>query len=124
MDAPSSEDLKKQFTLFYAQRYRDQNNYVIWAEARLHAMRDLEFRHRMNAMCLEKRDMIAYFIEQFCKRLNVQLPSSFADHALAILALMDGVLYFSIAMPNELPEASAEAVLSNIFTRMFFSTSI
>jgi hypothetical protein len=54
----------------------------------------------------------------------VQLPGASADHALAILALMDGVLYFSIAMPNELPEASAEAVLINIFTRMFFSTSI
>ena len=87
-------------------------------------MRDVAFRQRINAMCLEKRDTIVYFIEQFCEHLNVQLPGASADHALAILALMDGVLYFSIAMPNELPEASAEAVLINIFTRMFFSTSI
>ena len=124
LDAPSGEDLKKQLTLFYAQRYRDHNNYVIWAEARLYAVRDVEFRQRINAMCLEKRDTIACFIEQFCKRLDVQLPGPSADHALAVLALMDGVLYFSIAMPYELPEASAEAVLSNIFTRMFFGTSI
>lgn len=110
--------------MFYAQRYRDQNNYVIWAEARLHAMRDLEFRHRMNATCLEKRDTIVYFIEQFCEHLNVQLPGACSDHALAVLALIDGILYFSIAMPNELPEASAEAVLSNIFTSMFVSTPI
>jgi AcrR family transcriptional regulator len=117
----SSEDLQKHLALFYAQCYRDDNNYVIWAEARLHAMRDAKFRQRMNALCLEKRDMIAYFIEQFCKRLNTQLPGPAADYALATIALMDGMLYFNIIMPNELPDASAEAVLSNIFTRTFFS---
>ncbi|MBE1159220.1 TetR/AcrR family transcriptional regulator [Dyella acidiphila] len=119
----SSEDLQQQLALFYAQCYRDDNNYVIWAEARLHAMRDAKFRQRMNALCLEKRDMIAYFIEQFCQRLNTQLPGPAADYALATIALMDGMLYFNIIMPNELPDASAEAVLTNIFTRTFFSPS-
>ena len=28
----------------------------------------------------------------------------------------DGILYFNLTMPNELPNASAEAVLCNIFT--------
>ncbi|WWL67673.1 TetR family transcriptional regulator [Burkholderia pseudomallei] len=120
---PSSETLQKQLTLLYAQCYRDNNNYVIWAEARLHAMRDATFRQRMNALCLEKRDMIAYFIEQYCKRLNIQVPGSFADHAFTTIALMDGLLYFNITMPNELPNASAEAILSNGFTRMFFHPS-
>ncbi|TDN69229.1 TetR family transcriptional regulator [Paraburkholderia sp. BL10I2N1] len=119
--APSSEELQKQLTLLYAQRYRDENNYVIWAEARLHAMRDDRFRQRMTALCLEKRDMIASFIEQFRKCVNVQLPGPCADYALAAIALMDGILYFNMTMPNELPNASAEAVLSNIFSRMFSS---
>jgi AcrR family transcriptional regulator len=99
--AASTEGVHKQLTSLYAQCYRDDNHYVIWAEARLHAMRNAKFRERMNALCLEKRDLIASFIEQFCKRANVQLPSSSAHHALATIALLDGVLYFAMTMPDE-----------------------
>jgi AcrR family transcriptional regulator len=120
LDAASTEDVRKQFTALYAQCYRDGNQYVIWAEARLHAMRDTKFRERMNALCLERRDLIASFIEKLGRRANVQLPSSPAHQALATIALLDGLLYFTMTMPNELPNASAEAVLSNVFMRMFF----
>ncbi|MPW23548.1 TetR family transcriptional regulator [Paraburkholderia sp. CNPSo 3157] len=123
LDAASTEDVHKQLISLYAQCYRDDNHYVIWAEARLHAMRDAKFRERINALCLEKRDLIASFIEQFSKRVNVQLSGSPAHHALATIALLDGVLYFAMTMPNELPEASAEAVLSNIFMRMIECSS-
>ncbi|MGF6441289.1 TetR/AcrR family transcriptional regulator [Paraburkholderia youngii] len=119
----SSQDLRKQLTLLYAQRYRDDNNYVMWAEARLHAMRDAKFRQQINVLWLEKRDMIASFIEQFCKHVNIQVPGACAARALATIALMDDVLYFTITMPNELSKTSAEAVVSNILTRMFASPS-
>ncbi|WP_429579171.1 TetR/AcrR family transcriptional regulator [Paraburkholderia youngii] len=119
----SSQDLRKQLTLLYAQRYRDDNNYVMWAEARLHAMRDAKFRQQMNVLWLEKREMIASFIEQFCKHVNMQVPGACAAQALATIALMDDVVYFTIAMPNELSKTSAEAVVSNILTRMFTSSS-
>ncbi|WP_262420074.1 TetR/AcrR family transcriptional regulator [Paraburkholderia sp. 31.1] len=122
--APSSENLQVQLTLLYAQCYRDDNNYIIWAEARLHAMRDAEFRQHVNALCLQKRDMIAYFIEQLCKRLNIQLPGPFADHALAVIALIDGILYFNMMMPNDLSNASAEAILSNVLTKMFCNAPV
>ncbi|RDK01507.1 TetR family transcriptional regulator [Paraburkholderia lacunae] len=121
--APSSEEPQKQLTLLYARCYRDDNHYVIWAEARLHAMRDEKFRQRVNVLWLEKRDMVASIIEQFCKRANMQLRGPCADHALAAIALMDGVLYYNMTMPNELPNASAEAVLCNIFTRVIFRPS-
>lgn len=119
----SVEDLQKQLTLFYAQCYRDDSNYVMWAEARLHALRDAKFRQRMNASCLEKRDMIAYFIEQFCKRMKLSLPGPAADYALATIALMDGMIYFNMTMPNELPDAAAEAVLGTIFGKVFFGAA-
>jgi len=118
----SVEDLQKQLTAFYAQCYRDDNNYVVWAEARLHAMRDAKFRQRMNALCLEKRDTIAYFIEQFCQRMKLSPPGPAADYALATMALMDGMLYFNIIMPNELPDAAATSVLSTMFSSTFFGT--
>ncbi|MEX3791111.1 TetR/AcrR family transcriptional regulator [Paraburkholderia sp. BR14374] len=119
----SNQDLRKQLTLLYAQRYRDDNNYVMWAEARLHAMRDAKFRQQMNVLWLEKREMIASFIERFCKHVNMQVPGACAAQALATIALMDDVLYFTITMPNELSKTSAEAVVSNILTRMFTSSS-
>lgn len=119
----SSEDLQKQLAFLYVQSYRDDSNYAIWAEARLYAMRDTKFRQRMNAMSLEKRDKIAYFIQQFSKRLNMQLPGSTADYALAAISLMDGLRHYNNVMPNELPDASAEAVFTIFFTRVFFSPS-
>lgn len=37
---------------------------------------------------------------------------------------MDGILYFNMTMPNELPTASAEAVLCNVFAEIRFETAI
>lgn len=116
----SDEALQKQLAQFYGQCYRDHNSYVLWAEARLHAVRDAKFRQRMNTLCLEKRDMIAYFIAQFCQRMKKPPPAAEADLALAMMALIDGMLYFNMSMPNEMPEASTASVLSVIFSATFF----
>ncbi|EEA04093.1 transcriptional regulator, TetR family [Burkholderia sp. H160] len=117
--APSGEDLQKQLDLLCAQCYRDDDSYMIWAEARLHAMRDADFRQRMNTLYLEKRDVIAHLIEQICKRLNIQLPELSADRALATIAVMDGLFYFKMTMPNVLPSASAGAAICRVITGMF-----
>jgi AcrR family transcriptional regulator len=124
LDASFSEDLQKQFALLYARCYRDHSHYIIWAEARLHAMRDAAFRQCVNGLYVKKREMIACFFERFCKGINVQLPGSCADHALVLIALMDGILYFDATMPSELPSASAEVVLREIFMRMFFGSRL
>ena len=118
----SGEDLQQQLALFYSQCYGDNTSYVLWAEARLHSVRDAKFRQRLNALCLEKRDVIAYFITQFCKRMDMPLPASAADLALAMMGLIDGVKYFNISMPGEMPDAAAESVLSKIFSATFFSS--
>lgn len=118
----SREDLQEQLALFYGQCYRDNTSYVLWAEARLHAVRDAKFRQRLNALCLEKRDMIAYFITQFCERMGMKLPLPAPDLALGSMALIDGMLYFNMSMPTEMPDSSTAAVLSTMFTRTFFSS--
>jgi AcrR family transcriptional regulator len=119
----SNEELQQQLAQFYSQCYRDHTSYVLWAEARLHAVRDAKFRHRLNALCLEKRDVIAFFITEFCKRMKTTLPAPAADLALAMMALIDGVLYFNLSMPNEMPDASVESALSTIFTATFFGSN-
>ena len=119
----SNDDLQKQLTQFYGQCYGDHTSYIVWAEARLHAVRDAKFRQRLNALCLEKRDVIAYFIAQFCERMGLPVPADAKNLALASMGLIDGVLYFNITMPNELPNAAAESVLSTIFNATFFSAT-
>ncbi|GLQ88063.1 TetR/AcrR family transcriptional regulator [Dyella flagellata] len=117
----SNEDLQKQLAQFYGQCYRDHNSYVLWAEARLHAVRDARFRQRMNTLCLEKRDMIASFITQFNQRMaQPPLPAPAPDLALAMMALIDGMLYFNMSMPGEMSDAATGSVLSTIFAATFF----
>ena len=119
----STEDLQKQLAQFYSQCYRDHTSYVLWAEARLHSVRDAKFRQRLNTLCLEKRDMIAYYITQFCRRMEKPLPAPAADLALAMMSLIDGMLYFNMSMPNEMSDASTGTVLSTIFTATFFGSN-
>jgi len=116
----SIEDTQRQLALFYGQCYRDDSNFALWAEARLHALRDAKFRARFNALCLEKRDVIAYFITQFCKMMDIAPPAPAADLAFSTMALIDGIRFFNACMPNDLPDDKAQAVLSAIFTATFF----
>jgi AcrR family transcriptional regulator len=120
----SHADLQQQLAQFYGQCYRDTNSYVLWAEARLHSVRDAKFRQRLNALCLEKRDMIAGFITQVGERMALPpLPVPPTDLALAMMALIDGMLYFNMSLPNEMPDASTSSVLSVIFNATFFGHS-
>lgn len=72
-------------------------------------MRDARFRQHVNALCLQKHEMVACFLEQLCKRLNIRLPGPFADQVLGVIALIDGILCFNMTMPNHLSDASVEA---------------
>jgi AcrR family transcriptional regulator len=105
----SIEDMQKQLAKFYVQAYCGDNSYVLWAEARLHAL------------LLEKRDMCAYFIEKFCDLMGKTLPAPAGDLAFGTMALIDGVRFFNDSMPNELPDHRAQQLLSAMFSATFFS---
>ena len=116
----SKKDLQIQLAAFYAQAYCGETSFALWAEARLCALRDPKFRLRLNALLLEKRDTIGYFIEQFCKALGKELSVPARDLAFGTMALIDGVRFFSACMPKELPEDNAQAMLGAIFAATFF----
>jgi AcrR family transcriptional regulator len=118
----SIEDMQKQLAKFYVQAYCGDNSYVLWAEARLHAMRDARFRARLSALLLEKRDMCAYFIEKFCDLMGKTLPAPAGDLAFGTMALIDGVRFFNDSMPSELPDHRAQQLLSAMFSATFFSS--
>jgi AcrR family transcriptional regulator len=117
----SKEDMQKQLALFYVQVYCGDTSFVLWAEARLQALRDAKFRARLSALLLEKRDVIAYFITQFCTVMKTTPPAPAGDLAFGMMALIDGVRFFNACLPKELPDATAEAVLSSIFSATFFN---
>ena len=116
----SREDMQRQLQMFYGQLYRGNISYVLWAEARLQALRDARFRARLSALLLEKRDMIAYFITQFGKVLQTEAPAPAGDLAFATMALIDGMRFYNACMPGELPEANVRAVLGAVFSATFF----
>jgi AcrR family transcriptional regulator len=116
----SREDMQRQLQMFYGQLYRGSISYVLWAEARLQALRDARFRARLSALLLEKRDMIAYFITQFGKVLETEAPAPAGDLAFATMALIDGMRFYNACMPGELPEANVRAVLGAVFSATFF----
>ncbi|HEY0295942.1 MAG TPA: TetR/AcrR family transcriptional regulator [Bordetella sp.] len=114
------EDLRQQLVQFYARCHGDAPSYVLWAEARLYAARDAKFRQRLNQLYLEKREVIAYFITQFCQKMGTAPPAPAEDLALGLIALADGVFYFNLSMPALLPDGAAQSLLSVFFTSTFF----
>lgn len=116
----SREAMQRQLQMFYSQLYRGNISYVLWAEARLQALRDARFRARLSALLLEKRNMIAYFITQFGQVLQTAAPAPAGDLAFATMALIDGMRFYNACMPGELPEANVQAVLGAVFSATFF----
>jgi len=116
----SPADTQRQLQRFYSQLYRGNLGYVLWAEARLQALRDARFRARLSALLLEKRDMIGYFITQFSESMQRPLPAPAGDLAFATMALIDGMRFYNACMPEELPDVRVQAVLGTVFSATFF----
>ena len=121
LDAPlSMADMQEQISQYYVQVYRDEKNFILWAEARLLALRDAKFRARLNAYCLEKRDDIAHIIEQFFKLRGIDPPAPPKDLAFGTMALIDGMRFFNETAPKELTDEAAQYTLGVIFSATFF----
>jgi AcrR family transcriptional regulator len=116
----SVEDIQRQLQMFYSQLYRGNISYVLWAEARLQALRDARFRARLSTLLLEKRDMIAYFIGQFSQLIGKPPLAPAGDLAFATMALIDGMRFYNACMPAVLPDANVQAALVAVFSATFF----
>ncbi|PXV61541.1 transcriptional regulator, TetR family [Dyella jiangningensis] len=121
LDAPQSlEAIEEQITQYYLRVYRDEKNFILWAEARVLALRDAKFRAKLNAYCLEKRDDIADVIERFYQMRGSKPPAPPKDLAFSTMALIDGMRFFNETIPKELPDEAAQNALGVIFTSTFF----
>jgi hypothetical protein len=58
-------------------------------------------------------DVIACFLTQFCKYMDIPTWLPPEQLALAMVALIDGVLNFNSCMPNEMSDISVQSALGN-----------
>ncbi len=96
----------------YGRMYRDNECFMNWTEARMLAARDARFRTKLNALLAEKRDQIAEFIDYFYKRAGVEAPVPTAALATGFMALMEGMKLSMLSSPNDVPDDTAESVLT------------
>lgn len=82
-----------------------------WTEARMLAARDGRFRHKLNALILEKRDYIAAFIQQFYERLGLPPTVPPSHLAMGLMSLLEGVKLFRLSSPQEMSAEAAESIL-------------
>jgi AcrR family transcriptional regulator len=104
--------LELQLKQFYSQMYLDNECFMNWTEAHMLAARDAKFRARLNALLLEKRDAIAAFIVQFCRRLGMPPPAPPEQMAMGFISLVQGVRLFRISIPQEMAAEAAESILA------------
>ncbi|WP_260426697.1 TetR/AcrR family transcriptional regulator [Burkholderia sp. Bp9142] len=113
-------DLSVQLAIVRVRCHRDRDSDILWAEARLHAMRDTPFRQHLDALCAERRALTARLIERWCERANTNSPMRCADYARAVIALVDGLCALNMTMPDALPDPMAEAMSGHFFTGLSF----
>lgn len=115
---PLGEDSRKQFASMFAQCYRDENHYIIWAEARLHAIRDAKFRQRVNVLYREKRNVFAQIVERLCQDIDVKRPGAHTGYALSAMALMHSIFYLILVTPNQKSKVRGDVVWSDFLANM------
>ncbi len=107
----SPEQLEQRVREMYAQLYRSNEGFMNWTEARMLAARDGRFRHKLNALILEKRDYIAAFIQQVYERLRLPPTVPPSHLAMGLMSLLEGVKLFRLSSPQEMSAEAAESIL-------------
>jgi AcrR family transcriptional regulator len=104
---------------FYGQLYRDNAHFLLWTEAKLHAVRNKPFRARLNALLREDRQMITGFIAEFFARTGFTSALDAKELAVGSMALVDGIKFLHLTDPGEVPDQTARRVLIGFFTALF-----
>ncbi|TGN95742.1 TetR/AcrR family transcriptional regulator [Burkholderia sp. USMB20] len=113
--AVPSGSIRQQFALLHACLYPNNVDYIVWAEARLQAIRDAQLRRRVNTMCVERHDIIVRFVDRLYDSCNTRVAISAADRALIVAAVMDVLPYFSLPTVDEMQNPFVEAILGAVF---------
>jgi len=111
-DALPLHEIQSQVKTLYSRLYRDNENFMTWAEARMLAARDVKFRAKLDALMSEKRDRIATFIAYFYRRAGVAAPFPPEFVAMGFMSLVEGVKLLMLSSPMGTTAEAAESTLA------------
>jgi AcrR family transcriptional regulator len=106
------DELQSGARALYSRMYRDNESFMIWAEARMLAVRNSRFRTKLNALIAEKRAQIAEFLRYFYRRVGVAPPMPAEDLAMGFISLAEGVKLYMMSSPAEMTPGTAESLLT------------
>ncbi|HZZ10590.1 MAG TPA: TetR/AcrR family transcriptional regulator [Paraburkholderia sp.] len=121
-NAASREEMEAAVLRYYSNLHRENQCFLLWAEAKLLAVRDGRFRPRFNAFIHEKLDQLNAYIREFSARVGTPMPFALSPEALAVglMGLCDGVQFFYAVDPANVSAELAETVLGGFFARVVF----
>ncbi|KAF1024716.1 MAG: HTH-type transcriptional repressor KstR2 [Burkholderia plantarii] len=109
------ETMQARALAFYSQFIRTNQAFMLWAEAKLQAVRDAKFRARYNAFMREKIENMAAIIEQFSAASGTPLLLPAEQLAVGLMGLCDGVQAIHQADPQFVSVDMTEATLGGFF---------
>lgn len=119
-ETATPEQMQARAVTFYSQFFREDDCFLLWAEAKLLATRDAKFRARFNAFSHEKREFLTAYIRMFSERMGTPLPLPAEVLALGLIGLCDGVHAARMSDPQHVTDDLVESVLAGFFSRVMF----
>jgi len=111
-DGMTFEQFRDRLRNLYSQQHHNDESQLNWAEARMLAARDTEFRTRLHEVDTEKRQDMIDLVEYVFGRAGGELPLPPAVMAMGFVSLIEGVTLTMLADPDDLTRNNAGAVLS------------
>jgi AcrR family transcriptional regulator len=118
--AASRDEMEARVLQYYSTLHRENKCFLLWAEAKLVAVRDGRFRLRFNAFMHEKLEQLSAYIREFSARAGTPMLMEPERLAIGMMGLCDGVQFFYTVDPQNVPTEMAEAVLAGFFARAVF----
>jgi AcrR family transcriptional regulator len=119
-DTATREEMEGRALTLYSRFFREDDCFLLWAEAKLLATRDAKFRVHFNAFSHEKREFLAGYIRLFSERVGAPLPLPAEVLALGLIGLCEGVHAFRLCDPQHVTDDLTEAVLAGFFAKVMF----
>ncbi|PRY01050.1 TetR/AcrR family transcriptional regulator [Paraburkholderia sp. BL25I1N1] len=119
-NAASREEMEERVLRYYSNLHRENKCFLLWAEAKLLAVRDGRFRIRFNAFMHDKLEQLGAYIREFSARVGTPMLMPPDTLAIGLMSLCDGLQFFYTVDPQNVPAERVEAVLAGFFARVVF----
>lgn len=117
-DGATREEMEARCMAFYSQCFRQDECFLLWAEAKLLATRDAKFRARFSAFLQEKHAFFTGYARLFSERTGTPLQMPAEVLALGLISLLDGVQALRVCDPQHVTAELAESVLGHFFSKV------